>query len=159
VERVTCSFLQVLAALDLLSISNLVNYFGRSESADHVSLSPIMLVKNKTKVALYGLGNIRDDRFQRMVLNNSVRFKRPAEDPTEWFSVFLIHQNRDNRGLRSKSGNTTAEHCLPKFLDLVIWGHEVRALPDYSHLSSILCLFSPSCLAARVFCGTNKGEQ
>lgn len=45
-------------------------------------------------MALYGLGNIRDDRFSRLLVNNQVTFRRPAADPDSYFSVFLIHQNR-----------------------------------------------------------------
>ena len=32
----------------------------------------------------------------------------------------------DNRGIRTRAGNTGPEALLPRFLDLVIWGHEVR---------------------------------
>lgn len=56
-----------------------------------MSLLPTL---HTTQVALYGLGNIRDDRFSRLLVNNQVTFRRPAVDPDSYFSVFLIHQNR-----------------------------------------------------------------
>jgi double-strand break repair protein MRE11 len=63
-----------------------------------VSVSPILIAKGSgdqaTKLALYGLGNIRDDRFSRMLRTNAVKFTRPDVDPNSWFSLFLIHQNR-----------------------------------------------------------------
>jgi uncharacterized membrane protein YgcG len=74
-----------------------------------------------SQLALYGLGNVRDDRFARLIASNGVKFRRPAppdggggggdsdeEDlsggggsgggggaaPEDFFSVFMIHQNR-----------------------------------------------------------------
>jgi hypothetical protein len=35
----------------------------------------------------------------------------------------------DNRNLRTKAGNTSAESLLPAFLDLVLWGHEHESRP------------------------------
>ena len=46
----------MLAALDLLAVSNLVNYIGRTESLTEANVSPVLLMKGKTKLALYGLG-------------------------------------------------------------------------------------------------------
>lgn len=45
-----------LCALDLLSASGLVNHFGHSESVEKIQISPILLQKGSTKLALYGLG-------------------------------------------------------------------------------------------------------
>jgi hypothetical protein len=39
-----------LCSLDLLSMANLVNYFGKSPSIDNITLFPILLVKGTTKV-------------------------------------------------------------------------------------------------------------
>lgn len=45
-----------LCALDLLSASGLVNHFGHSHSVERIEVSPILLQKGSTKLALYGLG-------------------------------------------------------------------------------------------------------
>jgi hypothetical protein len=111
---------EVLAALDVLAVANLVNYFGKSESADLIEVAPILMAKGRTRIALYGLGNIRDDRLHRVLLADKVRFRRPTGDPDAWFSMMMVHQNRDNRGLRGRSGNTGMEAVLPAFLDLVV---------------------------------------
>ena len=42
---------------------------GSSETLGRVRLSPILLQKGATKLALYGLGNIRDERLARMFQN------------------------------------------------------------------------------------------
>lgn len=45
-----------------------------------------------------------------------------------WFNVFVLHQNRVQRGASAK--NTVREQDLAKFLDLVVWGHEHDCIPD-----------------------------
>ncbi len=54
-----------LAALDLLSTANLVNYFGRASNVEKIELTPILIQKGSTKVAMYGLGHVRDERLAR----------------------------------------------------------------------------------------------
>ncbi|KAF0298649.1 Double-strand break repair protein mus-23 [Amphibalanus amphitrite] len=54
------------AALELLSVAGLINYFGRCTDLREVQLSPVLLQKGRTRLALYGLGNIRDERLHRI---------------------------------------------------------------------------------------------
>lgn len=109
-----------LCALDVLSCAGFVNHFGRSMSVEKVDISPVLLQKGSTKLALYGLGSIPDERLYRMFVNKKVTMLRPKEDENSWFNLFVIHQNR------SKHGNTNfiPEQFLDDFIDLVIWGHE-----------------------------------
>ena len=120
-----------LAALDLLAMANLVNYFGRSDEVDKVEVSPVLIRKGATNVALYGLGSLRDERLNRMWHSNKVRFLRPVPsseeangaegDENDWFNLFALHQNRDyGRG----SKNCIKEEMIPEWMDLVVWGHE-----------------------------------
>ncbi|KAG7319404.1 hypothetical protein KOW79_016547 [Hemibagrus wyckioides] len=109
-----------LCALDVLSCAGLVNHFGRSRSVEKVEISPILLQKGSTKIALYGLGSIPDERLYRMFVNNQVTMLRPREDESAWFNLFVIHQNRSKHG----ATNYIPEQFLDDFLDLVIWGHE-----------------------------------
>ncbi|KAK3271505.1 meiotic recombination, partial [Cymbomonas tetramitiformis] len=128
-----------LAALDVLSACNLVNYFGKTpmiggnSGANKVRITPILLKKGDTKVALYGLGNIRDERLGRLFQTKSVEWVRPEateeHDVSDWFNIFVLHQNRVARG------SVYAKNCIPekylaKFLDFVIWGHEHESLPE-----------------------------
>ena len=103
---------EMLAALDLLSVSNLVNYFGRNDQIDKVEVSPVLIQKGSTRVSLYGLGNLRDERLNRMWSSQKVRFLRPEqgmeedggggdndysdedEEARAWFNIFVMHQNR-----------------------------------------------------------------
>ncbi|KAL3658000.1 hypothetical protein V7S43_017043 [Phytophthora oleae] len=117
-----------LAALDVLSAANLVNYFGKSEKVDAVEVFPVLLTKGNTRVAIYGLGNMRDERLNRMFAQGKVMFRRPAERAEDWFSIFVVHQNRDDKGRGSK--NCVPESVIPDFIDLVVWGHEHECLID-----------------------------
>jgi double-strand break repair protein MRE11 len=114
---------EMLAALDLLSVSNLVNYFGRHDEVDKVEVSPILIRKGSTRVALYGMGSMRDERLNRMWQGKKVRFLRPevdAEDDDEeenaFFNIFALHQNRD---LGRGSKNCVHESMIPEWMDLV----------------------------------------
>lgn len=109
-----------LCALDLFHASGLVNLFGKSSSIESIVIQPILLRKGKTKLALYGLGAIRNERLHRLFQQKKVHFERPKEDPDDWFSIFVIHQNRVKHG----ATNYIPENFLPSFLDLVYWGHE-----------------------------------
>ncbi|KAM5181167.1 double-strand break repair protein MRE11 [Mantella aurantiaca] len=109
-----------LCALDLLSCAGLVNHFGRSTSVEKIDISPILLQKGRTKIAMYGLGSIPDERLYRMFVNKQVTMLRPREDESSWFNLFVIHQNRSKHG----ATNYIPEQFLDEFLDLIIWGHE-----------------------------------
>ncbi|KAJ8983816.1 hypothetical protein NQ317_008942 [Molorchus minor] len=55
-----------ISAMDLLATSRLVNYFGRWNNHDKVEIEPILLKKGQTKLALYGLSHIKDERLGRL---------------------------------------------------------------------------------------------
>ncbi|XP_074672348.1 double-strand break repair protein MRE11 isoform X2 [Strix aluco] len=109
-----------LCALDILSCAGLLNHFGRSTSVEKIDISPILLRKGRTKIALYGLGAIPDERLYRMFVNKQVTMLRPKEDEDSWFNLFVIHQNRSKHG----ATNYIPEQFLDDFIHLVVWGHE-----------------------------------
>eukprot|EP00930_Biecheleria_cincta_P025372 TRINITY_DN18074_c0_g2_i1.p1 TRINITY_DN18074_c0_g2~~TRINITY_DN18074_c0_g2_i1.p1 ORF type:complete len:763 (-),score=132.80 TRINITY_DN18074_c0_g2_i1:310-2337(-) len=113
-----------LCAANLLEVAGLVNYFGRSEDLEDIVVRPLLIRKGRSQVAIYGLGNIRDERLNRAFQARKVRFETPS-DLASWFHIMILHQNR-HKG--NKGGVPTKacihEEMLPSFLDLVIWGHE-----------------------------------
>ncbi|KAI9300517.1 Metallo-dependent phosphatase-like protein [Cunninghamella echinulata] len=111
-----------LCSLQLLSTSGLMNYFGRVQDIQQVNIQPILMEKGTSKLALYGLGNIRDERLHRTWRDGRVNFDRPIESDwrDEAFNLFVIHQNRVKHGPTSY----IPEMFLDDFLDLVLWGHE-----------------------------------
>ncbi|KAK1761528.1 double-strand break repair protein mus-23 [Echria macrotheca] len=113
-------------SLDLLQMAGLVNYFGRVPEADNIHVKPVLLRKGKTKLALYGLSNVRDERMHRTFRDNKVRFYRPNQQKAEFFNLLALHQNHHAHTPTSY----LPENMLPDFLDLVIWGHEHECLID-----------------------------
>lgn len=137
-----------LSALDLLAHAGLVTYFGRVYSAKKVEVAPILLQKGRTALALYGLGNVRDEiLYDTWARQKRVKWLSPeqpsgdnayaysdeegdADDASahklRWFNLFVLHQNRVTRG----SSQGIAETLLPPWLDYVVWGHEHDSIPD-----------------------------
>ncbi|KAJ6226344.1 double-strand break repair protein mre11 [Anaeramoeba flamelloides] len=109
-----------LSINDVLGVTGLVNYYGKCTDLDDIQINPIIITKNKTKVLLYGLGYIRDERLHRNFEQNKVTFKRPRQGADDWFSIFSIHQNRVHHSRK----NLVEEEQLPDWLDFVLWGHE-----------------------------------
>ena len=114
----------LLAPLDILATANLVNYFGRNDEVNNISIKPVLIKKGSTNLALYGLGSLRDERLHRMWQSQKVKFVKPSTTE-EWFNVFTLHQNRD---LGRGSKNCIHEGMIPEWMDLVVWGHEHQCL-------------------------------
>ncbi|RVE42534.1 hypothetical protein evm_012814 [Chilo suppressalis] len=108
-----------ISSLDILSITGLVNYFGKWTDYTHVRVSPVLMQKGETKLALYGLSHLKDQRLSHLFKEKKVEMERPDES-NDWFNILTLHQNRADRG----PSNYIREDVLPSFLDLVIWGHE-----------------------------------
>ncbi|CAG8665398.1 13979_t:CDS:2, partial [Dentiscutata heterogama] len=66
-----------LCALDVLAVSGLVNYFGKTSVVENIVVKPILLRKGRTVLALYGLGNVRDQRLHRMFTDDAVKIYQP----------------------------------------------------------------------------------
>ncbi|CAN1239236.1 Double-strand break repair protein MRE11 [Linum grandiflorum] len=124
-----------LSALDILSTCNLVNYFGKmvleGSGVGQITLYPILVKKGSTNIALYGLGNIRDERLNRMFQTpHAVQWMRPEVqegcEESDWFNILVLHQNR----VKTNPKNAINEHFLPRFLDFIVWGHEHECVID-----------------------------
>ena len=66
-------------ALDLLAISNYINYFGKHKSVDEITIFPVLLNKAGVKIALYGIGAIRDERLHRLFQQKKVKIHRKIQ--------------------------------------------------------------------------------
>lgn len=115
-----------LAALDILQVSGLLNYYGRTPESDNIQVKPVLLQKGRTKLALYGLSNVRDERLFRTFRDGKVKFFQPSVQKEDWFNLICVHQNHH---AHTETGYLP-ENFLPEFLDLVIWGHEHECLID-----------------------------
>jgi len=96
---------------------------------------------NDWQVAIYGLGNIRDERLHRTFRAKKVRLVKPEATEEEeeeqqqdgegkegegkakdFFSILVIHQNR----IAHSPTNSITEAMIDELgdIDLVFWGHE-----------------------------------
>lgn len=115
----------LLSPLDVVAATGLVNYFGQIPQQDKIRLSPLLFQKGTTRLSLYGLNNMRDERLQRIMRNGDVTFQKP-KDADSFFNLMCIHQNHARHSLTSY----VPEDFLPLFLDFVLWGHEHECLLD-----------------------------
>lgn len=106
--------------MDVLSTSGLLNYFGRCVNLEEVRVSPILMKKGDTQLALYGLSHIHDNRLARLFRDSKFVMDQPNEQSGDWFNMMVLHQNRVDRGPK----NYIPQEILPQFLDFVLWGHE-----------------------------------
>lgn len=113
-------------SLDLLQVAGLVNYFGRIPEADNIEAKPLLLQKGATKLALFGLGNVRDERMFRTFRDHRVKWFRPGQQAGDWFNLLAVHQNHHAHTATSY----LPESVLPEWMDLVVWGHEHECLID-----------------------------
>ncbi|KAI0884651.1 DNA repair exonuclease [Annulohypoxylon maeteangense] len=118
-----------LCSLDLLQMAGLVNYFGRVPQVDEIHAKPVLLQKGLTKLALYGISNVRDERMFRNFRDHNVRWYRPNQQSSDWFNLLAVHQNHHAH----TATGYLPENMLPEWLDLVVWGHEHECLIDPSH--------------------------
>ncbi|XP_058041157.1 double-strand break repair protein MRE11 isoform X5 [Ahaetulla prasina] len=133
-----------LCALDILTCAGLINHFGRSPSVEKIEISPILLQKGNSKIALYGLGSIPDERLYRMFVNKQVTMLRPKEDEDRWFNLFVIHQNR-HVGLlhikdkKMKMQKIPLQTVRPFYLeDLVLADYPNFFLPDNPKVTQVI---------------------
>lgn len=86
------------SALDVLAVSGLLNYYGKTPEADKIEIKPVLLQKGRTKLALYGMSNVRDERLFRTFRDGHVKFFQPGDLPgvkkSDWFNLMSVHQNQ-----------------------------------------------------------------
>ena len=80
-------------------------------------------------MAIYGLGHIKDTKLHFMLEKDKIQFEKPPS--SDYFNILVLHQNRfkgNKPGAPYK--NCIHPQMLPKFINLVIWGHEHESIPE-----------------------------
>ncbi|OAA78628.1 DNA repair protein rad32 [Akanthomyces lecanii RCEF 1005] len=113
-----------LCSLDLLQACGLLNYYGRVAEADNIEARPILLQKGETKLALFGLSNVRDERMFRTFRDHKVKWFKPSAETGDWFNLLAVHQNHHAHTATSY----LPENVLPDWMNLIVWGHEHECL-------------------------------
>ncbi|KIK68306.1 hypothetical protein GYMLUDRAFT_237379 [Collybiopsis luxurians FD-317 M1] len=127
-----------LCALDVLSVSGLLNYMGKIDlpvapgsnvetTTQAIQVRPVLLRKGKSHLGMYGVGNIKDTRMHFELRSNRVQMFMP-KDKNNWFNLMLVHQNRVKHGPQ----DFVPEGMFDDSIDLVVWGHEhdCRIIPE-----------------------------
>lgn len=104
-----------------LATCGLLNYFGATNNLDvddkRILIEPIVLEKNKIKLALYGLGFIPDYKLKMALEKNEVSFSEP---PGDTFNILVVHQNR----IPFNKNKYIPDDLFPTFFHLIVRGHE-----------------------------------
>lgn len=120
-----------LCALDELNAAGLVNYIGRvdlpggtnddaSAAESGIKITPVILRKGSTYLSLYGIGNIRDDRFHYELRKGRIQMWKTEELGDDSFNICLVHQNR----VPHERNSSVSDQAFGDDVDLVVWGHE-----------------------------------
>ena len=72
--------LELLSTLDQVSTNHYINYFGKVTNIEKIEVKPVLFEKGNTRVALYGIGHMRDERLNLAFEQKSIKFKRPSQD-------------------------------------------------------------------------------
>lgn len=117
-------------SLDMLSSAGMINYFGKYTNLENdIPMVPLLISKGDTKVAIYGLGALKDKMAARMFRTEKVHVLQP-EDADPWFNVMVVHQNRNAH----TKDECLQENYLPESMHLIFWGHEheCRLKPEFN---------------------------
>lgn len=109
-----------ISPLDILQSGGFINYFGKVDDVDNIMLDPILIEKDR-KVAIFGLGHIKDRRVYKTFMKGNVKYNLPPGDG--WYYIFMVHQNRVFR-----ANEYLPEDLIAPFFDLVIYGHEHESI-------------------------------
>ena len=124
---------------------------------DRITNYPILIRKGHSKLALYGLGNVRDERLHRTFMSHEVKWVRPDETEGDWFNVAVLHQNRVGKELHGKA--YISAKMLPDFLDLVVWGHEHEFVGDEASEEGSFVIVQPGSSVATSLCAAEAVDK
>jgi len=131
-------------------------YSDAEAKEEGIAVRPVLLQKGTTRLAMYGIGNVKDQRMHFELRSNRVRMYMP-KDKDDWFNILIIHQNRYalspsqtfasqyflgrlcsrwlillNLSVNHGPQKSVPEGMFDDSIDLVVWGHEhdCRIIPE-----------------------------
>ncbi|OMJ77611.1 hypothetical protein SteCoe_22784 [Stentor coeruleus] len=113
-----------VSALNIMQSANYLNYISGIYESDVLKLNPIVLKKQDTKIAIYGIGNMKEDKLNQMLIGGKIIFEKP-ENCRDYVFILVVHQNRfKGSGQGPSAKNCIMDWAFPEFFDLIVWGHE-----------------------------------
>ncbi|KXS12353.1 DNA repair exonuclease [Gonapodya prolifera JEL478] len=156
-----------LAALDVLSVAGLVNYFGRADNVENITVTPLLMRKGTTQVAVYGIGNVRDERLYRTFVTGGVRCCDRGTTLTIgsicsccirigkvvcFLKIAILALNRRPIRATHTAKGHIAPHFIDPFIHLVLWGHEHECRVDPEQQESGFFVTQPGSSVATSLC-------
>ncbi|CAD8186647.1 unnamed protein product [Paramecium pentaurelia] len=115
-----------VSILDILHESKYLNYIGKITDQSYVCIKPIVLVKNNQKIALYGLGYMKDYQLHKIINDGKLVLESLNENN---FNILIIHQNKYKGNHFQDEKNFIDPIYFKNYkIDLLIWGHEHEAI-------------------------------
>ena len=98
-------------------------------------MKPILLTKGSTRIALFGIGHMKDERLNIAFERGKIQFERPVTSHGQvdesWFNILVLHQNKyKGFAVGASKKSCIMEEVIPGWIDLVIWGHEHESIPE-----------------------------
>ncbi|KAM0673116.1 hypothetical protein GVAV_003462 [Gurleya vavrai] len=115
------------SSLEILKAGGLINYIGKFSSIESLEIEPVLINQNDRKVAIYGIGNIKDKRLYKLFMEDKIVFRRP-DNYQEYVNILVLHQNRVKRG----DCDYIPPELVDDWFDVVVYGHEHDPVM-YSH--------------------------
>ncbi len=85
------SGVEMIGSLDKMSANNYINYFGKITNIEQIEVQPVLFQKGDTRIALYGIGNMKDERLNIAFENKKIKFNRPAQHKDSWVNILVLH--------------------------------------------------------------------
>ena len=128
-----------ISAIELMQSSHYLNYITCENRDEKIYVKPVVLRKNDTFIAIYGIGNIKEERLSRLFKLNLVIFQEP-EIEAKVFNILVVHQNRfKGHGMGAAARNCIMDSVFPKFIDVIIWGHEHDSFIEPRTIENKIC--------------------
>lgn len=139
---------QARSVCEKFATCGLLNYFGAIKGdCKQIHIEPIILQKDRIKIALYGLGFIPDFKLKLAFDKGEVTFEDP---PADTFNVLAVHQNR----WPIMKLKYIPDEIFPKFFHLIIRGHEHATMAPEPLLDSEVngMVYQPGSTVATSIC-------
>lgn len=138
-----------------------MNYFGKHAQVDALAVRPVVLRKGRTVAALYGLGNVRDERLYRAFVEKRVAMMQPVLDGGVSCSLAAIRIARSTRSPHRRAGrgavqrvDAAPESRPAQRQGLRVGAHAAR-VPQLCHMGSrtrSTCPFARQMARFSAFC-------
>ncbi len=74
-----------------MAVHGTVNYFGKVKSIEKIKVAPILLTKGPSKIALYGIGHVKDHRLNFAFESGNIEFVPPPGGHEDWLNLLVLH--------------------------------------------------------------------